>query len=159
MLSGSANLAGVFTVTPTLSGLQQPSFTLIVAPAFPIAAYNAWKSDYWPAGSPSTAPAEDADRDGLPNLLELAQGTNPTQSNQSTMQSIVRADGSLELIMDVPASIAPELVISAEFAPTLDFIKGVEVHPTSITNVNGMQRYRFVRGSVGSNYFGRIRVQ
>ncbi|RYD37316.1 MAG: hypothetical protein EOP86_03750 [Verrucomicrobiaceae bacterium] len=48
--------------------------------------YARWRDFLWPAGSTGTGPAEDADGDGIPNLLEYALGTDPHQAAPLDLQ-------------------------------------------------------------------------
>ena len=126
-------------------------------------AYAAWRDAHWSAGAGLTAPTDDADGDGQPNLLEFASGTDPLASNASMVQSQRLEDGRLELTLRVPTNVADFLLVKAEFAPDLAFGPDMdEAAPQiSLTSTEDFINYRFVQTTQpqsGKNCFGRIRV-
>jgi hypothetical protein len=85
----AANQTGTATITVTVSdgSLTAPSvFTLTVTPN-----YSSWISGY-PVGG-LNAPGDDADLDGLTNLLEYALDSNPSTSSTAPAAQIVNVSG------------------------------------------------------------------
>ena len=167
LISGTPTEAGVYQVSLNLSTPHQPgnlTISVSTAPAAAQATFATWRDARWAVDAPASGPNDDADADSLPNLLEYAAGTDPLTHNRSPMQTQRLSDGRLELVLDVPEAVSGNLLISAEFASTLNFgvqatIIGPEPLPAA---TNGLIRYRFLQPASLQqqvNCYGRIRVE
>jgi hypothetical protein len=66
---------------------------------------DAWELSYWPAIN-GHGPADDFDHDGVPELLELAFGLNPTLSDASGMPAAILEDGCLTMTLTKQPGVA-----------------------------------------------------
>ena len=168
---------GLITGTPTQSGFFNLDLSinlphtagrlmLTILPDATAAqsAYANWRDARWAAGNAATSPTDDADADGLSNLLEYAMGTDPQSQNFTAVQTQRRADGLLELLLEVPADRADRLLVKGQFSPDLIFTNATETAPQRpLPVVNGIVQYRFVQpvamgGALPAKTFGRVLV-
>jgi hypothetical protein len=74
--------------------------------------FDQWRTEHL-AGETLDGPADDADRDGTPNLLEFVFGTPPLISNKPTQTPVSLLDGHLQITIprrpDRPATLVVEV--------------------------------------------------
>ncbi len=165
---------GVISGTPTQSGVFEVSLGTSALPALgrvflsilpaPNGAFSAWQGANWGAGQPLSGALEDADGDGLNNLVEYAQGSDPQAVSGRAWQTERLPDGRLVLVLDVPADRAGGFLLRGEFSQDVEFGPGTletGAEPAPAAVGAGLLRYRFVQplySSHSGRIFGRIRV-
>ncbi len=119
---GSNPVAGGLSFTPSgellgftaAGGTNGGGVVFRVADAMP--AYSRWKLAH--LGSALAADSADADGDGIPNLVEYAQGTLPTVADPGGGMKVAQAGNDLQLTFQKCLG-AGDVVLSVQQSPTL----------------------------------------
>jgi uncharacterized repeat protein (TIGR03803 family) len=121
--AGSNPVAGGLAFTPSgalfgftaSGGTSGGGVAFRVADAMPV--YNRWKLEK--LGSAVAADTADADGDGIPNLLEYAQGTLPTVADAGSGMAVGRAGNELQLTFRKSLA-AGDVVLTVQQSATLN---------------------------------------
>jgi alpha-tubulin suppressor-like RCC1 family protein len=172
VVSGSPTTAGLYMgkvqVSSTIRAHTFPLTTYIhPTSAASRARYDAWQAAQWSTGAPLSAPGDDADGDGVANLVELGLGTSPlipTGDVPLVVEQISASAGeAFSLTVDVPTKSLQSVGYAVRFSNDLRF--GPEA--VSVTTFDalpeaapGSIRLRFtIPAKTATQRFARLEVR